>query len=276
MWYDDWQDKRHAELFDSRARLTSGRLAKSYQSFNDVRLLNERLDRKRRVTLLEIGCATGEFYRYLRTVYPRLEYVGCDISEPAVARAREKFPEGRFFRCAPDHDVPELLSASQLTRAPEIVYTKDVLHHQTDPFGFLRRLLRVPSESLILRTRTRDVGPTVLDPEESCQRHYNGWMPYLVLNLEELLECIRAEAPESELCVYRNRMVLGGREGRLLPKECYLPETGTAETAIGVFLKTDQPGETHLEDRPDMEMPETALDRWKGLLVRGCGRCKPG
>ena len=46
-------------------------------------------------------------------------------------------------------------------------------------------------------------------------------------------------------------MILGGRNDRFLPKECYLPETRTAETAVGVFKKTASPGRVTIEDRPD-------------------------
>lgn len=55
------------------------------------------------------------------------------------------------------------------------------------------------------------MGKTVLDPEQSCQYHYGGWMPYIVLNLDELIEHIKGEWPRSEILVCRNHMVLGGR-----------------------------------------------------------------
>lgn len=250
-WYSDWQAQGHASHFDSRAGLSDSRLRAQMEAFNDVRLLHERLEPSRPVRLLEVGCATGEFYRYLRGRLPRVEYWGMDISRPALARAKEKYPRGNFFECDERASVLENLRRATPGLAPEIVYSKDVLHHQTDPWGFLHQLLEVPSESLLLRTRTRDSGATVLDPDLSCQYHYQGWMPYIVLNLEELLERIRAAAPRAEVVALRHRMVLGGRENRFIPKECYLPETGTAETAVGVFLKSGRAGAVSVEDRVD-------------------------
>lgn len=270
-WFGDWQNQGHAALFDSRAGLSDRMLRIQMEAFNDVRLLREWLDPARAVRLLEVGCATGEFYRYLRGNLPRVEYWGMDISRPAIARAREKYSRGRFFECDERQILRDNLRRLAPDLTPEVLYSKDVLHHQTDPWGFLRQLLEVPSEALILRTRTRDAGATVLDPQLSCQRHYQGWMPYLVLNLEELAERIRAAAPAAEIAVLRHRMVLGGRENRFLPKECYEPETGTAETAVGVFLKSGRPGTLSVTDRVDSNPSYPLTERIRAAAARRAG-----
>jgi SAM-dependent methyltransferase len=249
-WYADWQHPRHAAAFDRRSTLTRARLIRHYEAFNDVRLLNERLDRLRPLSLVEIGCATAEFYRYLRERHPQVRYFGVDVSQAAIARATAKYPEAKVVACRPDEALPEVFQRTLgLGGTPEIVYAKDVVHHQTDPLGFVSRLLRAASEAVIVRTRTRDVGATVTDPEQSCQYHYDGWMPYIVSNLQELIDAIRQQVPTSEVIVRRHHMVLGGRENRLLPKDCYLPSTGTAETAIAILLKTPRPGHVTVEDR---------------------------
>ncbi len=262
IWYDDWQSSDHARLFDGRCVLSSRGLVRNYESFNDVRLLNEWLDSTRELTLLEVGCATGEFHRYLKVKHPFIHYAGVDISRAAIARAKEKYPLGRFFVCEPEEALGSLLQRLNLPRNPQVVYTKDVVHHQTRPLEFISQLLQVTGEALVIRTRTRDVGETIMDPQLSCQYHYQGWMPYLVLNVQELIDHIRGQAPGCELVIYKNPTVLGGRENRFLPKDCYLPQTGTAETAVGVFLKTSYPGRVRIEERKDMEV---------GLAWRG--RC---
>ena len=262
-WYSDWQDGEHAAHFDGRSSLPGRMLARNYESFSDVRLLNERLTLP--AQLLEVGCATGEFYRYLRSKHPGLGYTGVDISRSALERARQKYPQGRFFESDPDASLRQNLERLRLPARWEIVYSKDVLHHQTDPYGFLAQLLEASTRCLILRTRTRDRGSSVLDAELSCQYHYRGWMPYLVLNLDELVDRIRQAAPEAEILVSRSYQVLGGVENRFLPKECYLPETGTAETAVGVFLRTDRPRQLRVLDRKDGQPRHPIGDR---ILLR--------
>ncbi len=266
-WYLDWQSAEHVELFDGRASLSSANLLRCYEAFNDVRILNERLDLNRELSLLEVGCATGEFYRYLRIRYPQVRYFGADISKPAIERAKEKYPQGPFFLVDPEAEVTTLAEKIGLRRAPAIVYAKDVVQHQTDPFGFVSELVRAASEMAVFRCRTRDRGKTVLDPEQSCQYHYGGWMPYIVLNLDELIEHIKGEWPRSEILVYRNHMVLGGQHNRYLPKDCYLREAGTAETAVGVFLRTDRPGYVSVTDRLDQN-PRYTLDHLVRAGVR--------
>ena len=246
-------------------------LVRYYESFNDVRLLNERLDRSRRVTFLEVGCATGEFYRYLRIRYPQVGYSGVDISRSAIARAQEKYPRARFFLSDPNVKMADVLKQLSMPENPQVVCAKDVVHHQTNPWEFVTQLLDVTSEALIMRVRTRDVGQTVTDPELSCQYHYDGWMPYIVMNLQELIDHITGQRPRCELVVYRNHVVLGGRENRFLPKECYFPETGTAETAVGVFLKTEHPGRISVKDRKDQDVRYSLDYRLKNYARRILG-----
>ena len=281
-WYEDWQDPRHAEAFDARSRLDRRNLIRNQEGLNDVRLLNERIDRACPPTLLEVGCATGEFYRYLRARHPRIRYVGLDISRPAIACATQKYPEAALFVSEPASSVSATLRALSLPEHPEIVYAKDVVQHQTEPVAFLSELLRIAGEAVIVRCRTRDVGETEWDPAHSCQYHYGGWMPFIVLNLQELLDHIAAEAPEGEVVVYRSHAVLGGRHNRFVPKELFLPSTGTAETAVGIFRRTGHPGRVTIADRPDQNPRYTwdyalrhagrqAWDAWRVCLARDAG-----
>lgn len=260
-WYADWQHDEHARLFDRRSALPSRSLIRDYESFSDVHLLNERLREMEKTQLLEVGCATGEFSRYLQLKHPHVGYTGIDLSEPAIQRARQKYPKANFLVCDPSRRLPESLKSLGLESEWPVVYTKDVVHHQTDPYGFLEQLLSVCTDTLVLRTRTRDKGETVMDPDRSCQYHYEGWMPYLVLNVDELVEQIRRYAPGSEIKVYRTRMVLGGKENRFLPKECYLPETGTAETSVAVFRLSANRDLMKLMDREEPPPPYPLGDR---------------
>ena len=274
-WYEDWQHQRHAALFDGRSSLGSRALIRNYEAFNDVRLLNERLEHSRPVSLLEVGCATGEFSRYLRLVHPQVRYYGVDISEPAVARAKQKDPQAAVYLIHPHVPLAESLAGLGLPSQYELVYAKDVLPHQTRPFEWLAELAHVASDTVIVRCRTRDVGATELNPDVSCQYHYGGWMPYLVLNLQEVVERIAQESPGCEVVVYRHHMVLGGQHGRFLPKDLYLKETGTAETAIGIFKRTQEPGRVLIKDRVDQNPPEPWHRRLVHLARRVAASVRP-
>jgi SAM-dependent methyltransferase len=267
-WWTDWQHAQHAVSFDFRADMPDGTLIREYEAFNDVTLLNSRVGSS--TSLVEIGCATGEFYRYLRLKHPAVSYTGFDVSKPALDRARQKYPAAKFELVIPD---TKLLASSVLQHgAPDIVYSKDVVHHQVAPVEFLAELLKMPKAALIFRCRTRDVGATEWDPEWSCQYHYDGWMPYIVINTRELIEYIQKSRPEAEIVVMRNHMILGGVHNRFLPKDCYVPSTGTAETAVGVFFQTESRGKVVVEDRKDIQPKYTTSD----LLWFGANKVMKG
>src|SRR5438477_2821761 len=169
--YTSWNQEGHAVHFDGLRFIPTPLLARRWEGFNEVRMLGALLRREPGLTVLEIGCATGEMYRYVSRRHRQATYIGADISEPAVARAREKFGAHARFIVTD----PSLAALDGLV--PDIVFCRDVLQHQTEPWAFLERLYRLAGRYLIMRIRTRDRGATEYDPERSCQYHAGSWVP---------------------------------------------------------------------------------------------------
>jgi SAM-dependent methyltransferase len=228
-----WQEPIHADFFDARARCNLRLLRRVYENFNEFRLFLENKEYIRGRHFVEIGCATGELYRYLRRYHPEFSYRGFDISQPAIERAVQKFPDGQFDVC--EANLSDVMAANL---NPAVVWARDVVLHQPDPFDYLSRLLPISNEVTILRLRTRDTGATVRDAELSCQWHYNHWVPYIVLNVDEMIETICQAVPVKKMII-KSHVQLGGLNHRFLPKECYYPETGTAETAVYIVRSED-------------------------------------
>lgn len=227
-FYASWKEEGHAVHFDGLRFIPSPLLVRRWEGFNEIRLLGELLEREPRLTVLEIGCATGEMYRFVSRRHPRATYIGADVSEPAVARAREKFgARARFMVTDPALGALDGL-------APDVVFCRDVLHHQTEPWTFLQRLYRLAGRVLILRIRTRDRGVTEYDPERSCQYHAGSWVPFIMLNVDELVETLSGtfRPGPARITLVKNPIVFGGQHERFLPKDCYERATGTAETAM--------------------------------------------
>lgn len=269
-WYAPWQRWEHAAEFDFRVGLDGRNLIRMYETLNDVRLLNQWFDRSRRLALFEIGCATGDFYRYLRLTRPSVDYLGTDISEPAIARATTKYPTARFLAAPPGANLAEMFGAAT-GATPDVVYAKDVVHHQPHPRDFLARMLAVTCAATILRCRTRDMGATEWNPECSRQRQPDGqWVPYIVINLHELIADLQQQAPSAELVIYRSYVILGGQYGRDLPPGCASQHAGTAETAIGVFRRAAHPRRVTIKNRPD-NRPHTTLEhKFRSFKRRLC------
>src|SRR5438552_139270 len=134
-FYDAWQAEEHVKLFDIWGQAPLSVLRDRFERCNEVKLLNAVLsDRTAKFSLLEVGCATGEFSRYFRDRYPKVCYIGCDISRRAIERAQEKYPgPGRFVHTG--EDLKEVAATE-----PDVVFSRDVILHQPQPFAFLSRL----------------------------------------------------------------------------------------------------------------------------------------
>jgi ubiquinone/menaquinone biosynthesis C-methylase UbiE len=108
--------------------------------------------------VLDLGCGTGQS-RQLYAAYAA-EYVGADLAEVALARARAKFPTDRWLRC----------DARALPFEPgsfDLVAFSSVLHHIADFEIALREGLRVlaPGGSVFA------FDPNLLHPAMALFRH---------------------------------------------------------------------------------------------------------
>jgi len=56
-------------------------------------------------TVLDYGCGTGDFYRFLKRRGIQVKYTGVDINENFIALARKKYPECTFKVMNADDDV---------------------------------------------------------------------------------------------------------------------------------------------------------------------------
>jgi len=268
-YYDAWGDALHPQVFDHLAHYPNFLLKKHFESFNEVRLLRQVADNIDGSRFFEIGCATGAFYRYISRNLPRFQYSGFDISEPSVALAVSKFGDDKFQRISGVDEVAKNHGSAS------VVFCRDVVLHQVHPFDFMDTLLGMTEECLVMRLRTRDTGTTVLDPDASCQRHYGRyWVPYIVLNTDEMVDRISANRNVHSITVSRRHEVLGGFNGRYLPKELHYAETGGAETAVLVRLGADRKGrsvDVQYDDRrdgPTYSLWERVVNRLSRMITR--------
>jgi len=240
--FNSWQESDHAVIFDSRMFYPTFGLKQVYQNFNEFVLLHKYLPSEKRFTLVDIGCATGEISRYLRCARPNMDYIGCDISKTALERARTKYPKVKFI------DIDIGLSALKKI-APDYIFSRDVVIHQEKPFDFLKLLCSFARRGVILRMRTRDKGKTVLDVENSCQLIYGHWAPFIIFNIDELIDYLISLKRCSKISILKNYIPLGGFNARYLPKDCYLEDTGTAESAM------------YIEINEGVEKPEVLIEQ---------------
>jgi SAM-dependent methyltransferase len=225
-----WQDKEHSRQFGKAIKKRNLFLfLDKFNLYLPARCLNFLVNTStgKRISVLDVGCAGGDFYAYLSCVTSsqKWDYEGLDISEPAIEIAKKHYGENLFKRICKDEDL--------VGKYADIVISIDVLIHHVEPFQHLEKLFDCAKKFLVIELRTRETGDTVLNPELSCQRNYGEWVPFIVFNMNQLYEKILSltHTPLKITC-FKDYQILGGERRRFLPKELYEEESKTAVTTL--------------------------------------------
>lgn len=230
-----WDTQDHLKEFDHWNSMNNHEFIFKYGSFEEQKYLKERILDFENPSILDFGCATGTTNKYLRlsTKNKNYKYKGVDISKPSIQKAIAYYGKKEFELIEQNSDF---LDKNKF----DIVYSRDTVLHQNDPYKFLKSLLQATNKSLILRLRTRDNGATIFDINNSCQLHYeNYWMPYIILNFDELINFLKDQDNVCNIRVNKSYVVLGGQNYRFLEKDLYYKKTGTAETSLLIDLSNN-------------------------------------
>jgi SAM-dependent methyltransferase len=159
-----WDSPSHPAEYDYLANAPRWLRRRFWEHFDEIKALPEYVS-----SIIEVGCATGELARYLIDRYPYVRYVGFDVSQSAIDRAREKC--GEEFICGhfQDYDYHA-----------DLVICRDTVHHQPDPWRFLNDLHRISDRYLVTRLR---VGPVTTMQKQVL---YGYEVPYWILSQDAL------------------------------------------------------------------------------------------
>lgn len=159
-----WDSPAHPAEYDYLAAAPRWLRKQFYERFNEIKALPIHVS-----SIVEVGCATGELARYLMDRYPGVNYTGFDVSLAAIERARQKCQAEFICGHFQDYDIKA-----------ELVICRDVVHHQPDPWQFLKDLYGITTRLLIVRLRT---GPHTIN---RWQLLYEHKVPYWILSQKEL------------------------------------------------------------------------------------------
>ncbi len=199
-----------------------------FSSFEENKYLLNYQSVKNEFTILDYGCSSGYLKRFLNFFYGKnYTYNGYDISKESVNLAKKLYGEENFF------SEDEYLQNDDLRKKKyDIVYSRDTVLHQKEPWKFIDELVSKVKKKLILRLRTRNKGDTILDIQNNYQVYANeSKIPYLVLNYNELIQYLK-KLNFKFIVTNRSTTILGGKYNRYLDKSLYLEETESAETSI--------------------------------------------
>ena len=86
-----------SRIADDDIYLNEDRYENTKEMFKYVASKLENINLGSGSTVLDVGCATGEFIYYLMKKFPDCEFTGVDVSEQMINRASKKMPEVSYF-----------------------------------------------------------------------------------------------------------------------------------------------------------------------------------
>lgn len=164
--------ENNAEGYDDRENLGINRRNRNH--FKKLNIIMDELELRGDERVLELGCGTGIHAEKLLSQHPTLDYLGIDISDSMLERARSVAPSGDFETGdaqALDCDDDEF----------NAVIGTAFLHHLEDQPGALEEFVRVtkPNGKIVLMEPNylfpKDFVSTHVEPQERHKRHMLRW-----------------------------------------------------------------------------------------------------
>ncbi len=274
-YFKGWNTKNHFDKFNPWSNYSNSFFNFTFGSFYENKIIIDILTKNKNFTVLDVGCASGYLLRFIKKNVLNFNldnYYGVDLSKSAIDFAKNKYGKNNF----------ELLDNENLdikkNNSYNVVYSRDTILHQMQPIQFIEKLISLSTNYVVVRLRTRDKGKTEYSCDNSCQMHYDKyWMPYIVINSNELLELFKKNSFVKKMFINKSHMVLGGQNYRFLPKELFFSETGGAETTIILELDKSKENKGKLQVIETLEKEGQnyiSENRFKFLIYRILNKLK--
>ena len=199
------------------------------------------------IRVLDVGCACGGFYNILRTLEPRIDYTGVDVSDLLIEEARRCYPDGRF----------ETVDGRRLPFGDEefdLVQVWGVTLVEPEYRSLLAEAWRVAGHVLLFDIRLQQHGCEVIDMERSYVSNEDGERNYYIVpNGHEFLGWLGTLEPAPR------RIEAFGYEGKpnamaVLPATCH----PVYMTAFALFRNTGDAAAGMELDLPEPFLSELA------------------
>ena len=143
-------------------------------------------------TVLDVGCASGGFFNIMRSFEPDLEYTGIDLSEKAIALARERYPEATFV-------LTEGFNLPFDDNTFDIVHCTSVFNNEPKYQEMLKEMYRVSNRFVVVDIRLlKNIGE-VQETVYNIQFNANdveAKVPYVVNDADEVANFILQLEPK--------------------------------------------------------------------------------
>jgi 2-polyprenyl-3-methyl-5-hydroxy-6-metoxy-1,4-benzoquinol methylase len=139
------------------------------------------------LTILDYGCGNGEILAEMWRLNPDARYIGVDVSETAVAAARQRLPNATFY-CVPDGGGVPLEDG-----AAQFILCSEVIEHVYDTEATLQELARLlkPGGRILLTTPYHGLIKNILLTLFAFDRHFDPTGPHVrFFTRRSLFKCL--------------------------------------------------------------------------------------
>ncbi len=158
----DYKDKytimqRYDLTYSSYDELYSQEQFKKYEeSFSDI---FDDIYKKNVVNLLDIGCGTGLFLKFINSKIKPIYYIGIDLSLNSVKLAKEKERKHNIA----DFIVGDAENPPVRLDTIDIAVSYTVIHHFRNPLGFIYRIINKVRWKMVISAMKKDSSAIILD-----------------------------------------------------------------------------------------------------------------
>lgn len=141
-------------------------------------------------TVLDVGCACGDFSAIFKEYNPSIDYIGIDIIERFIAIAKKRYPQSRF-----EHSDGIHLNFDD--NSIDLVHSSGILHLNSRYQDIVRQMYRVARTHVLCDFRLTK-GEDMLgemDVNLQGQQDQVQTLPYYVLNVDAHLEFLKSLTP---------------------------------------------------------------------------------
>ena len=188
---------------DNEIYLQENRFEKPKEIFKTICSIIENHNHPEKMNVCDIGCATGEFLYYLKTIFPNSTVTGYDILTSMLHIAKKMIPDGNFFEG--NVNSKQLLSENSF----DIVTMTGALSIFDDPrSSIVNCLSAIKKNGLVIISGIFNPNPVDVIVRyrnaDSTERDLKpGWNVHSCYTIEKIIKEIE---PQAKLCWHDFKM----------------------------------------------------------------------
>jgi len=130
---------------------------------------------EKEIVIVDFGCGNGQVIKEIKLINPEAEYIGLDVSEKALEKARKILPNHKFYKIEDGAEFP--LNDNSV----DFIFSSEVIEHIYDTenaFSEIARILK-PDGKLLITTPYHGLIKNLLITVLNFNKHFNPTSPHI-------------------------------------------------------------------------------------------------